>query len=525
MADFPPGYSNLHPLGSDELGTTYQARQDGPERGVALRILDLVLPSRPARRQLHSSCLAAISLNGHRGILDLHDAGFTPGNRPFIATGLPAGSLAGHLARHGPVPAEQAASLAAALAETLAAAHGQGVLHLDVRPENVVHTAAAPLLAYFGVSRAVATAGQAELPPGCLVHAAREMFGWDTPGPPADVYGLASTLYAALAGQAPYAAEARVGRAALYQRVLRGGPPPVPHPGVPPGLLTLIAAMMDPDPASRPALAEVAAGLGRFGAPGAGWAIFGGTRTAPAAAEPAEQVAASLPLPRHAAVTPLMSAGEPFPEPTPASQPAPPASAWERPTPTSPTPTSPTPTSPTPTSPTQPGFWTRMPTAATSPDPGPGSGMRNRHAGLILLLSAGVAALLTGFVWGMGTSPNPRPGPPIPTVRATSTAILMSPSQQAQYQVTRVRVTPRPGGARIRWSAPARTAGVTAFIVVAELTGRAEQEHTVGARRHGTVFAGLRAGRRYCFVIGTVVETASGQVGTATAPLACARIR
>ena len=505
MADFPPGYSDLHPLGSDELGTTYQARQDGPERGVALRILDLVLPGRPARRQVHSSCLAAISLNGHRGILDLHDAGFTPGNRPFLATGLPAGSLAGHLARHGPVPAEQAASLAAALAETLAAAHGQGVLHLDVRPENVVHTAAAPLLAYFGVSRAVATAGQAELPPGCLVHAAREMFGWDTPGPPADVYGLASTLYAALAGQAPYAAEARVGRAALYQRVLRGGPPPVPRPGVPPGLLTLIAAMMDPDPASRPALAEVAAGLGRFGAPDAAWAIFGGTRTAPAAAAQAEQVAASLPLPRHAAVTPLMSATSP--------------------TPTSPTPTSPTPTSPTPTSPTQPGFRTRMPTAATSPDPGPGSGRRNRHAGLILLLSAGAVALLAGFVWGMVTSPNPRPGPPIPTVRATSAAIPMSPSQQAQYQVTRVRVTPRPGGARIRWSAPARTAGVTAFIVVAELTGRAEQEHTVGARGHGTVFAGLRAGRRYCFVIGTVVETASGQAGTATAPLACARIR
>jgi serine/threonine-protein kinase PknK len=100
------------------------------------------------------------------------------------------------------------------------------------------------------------------------------MFGWDTPGPPADVYGLASTMYTALAGQAPYAAEARLGRGALYQRILRGAPPPIPRPGLPPGLLALIAAMMDPDPGGRPVLADVAAGLGRYGPAGVTPALF-----------------------------------------------------------------------------------------------------------------------------------------------------------------------------------------------------------------------------------------------------------
>ena len=62
---------------------------------------------------------------------------------------------------------------------------------------------------------------------------------------------------------------------------------------------------------------------------------------------------------------------------------------------------------------------------------------------------------------------------------------------------------------------------VVAFIVLAELGGRAQQEHTVGATGHRAVFAGLRPGHRYCFVVGTVVKSASGQQGTATAPAVC----
>jgi hypothetical protein len=86
-------------------------------------------------------------------------------------------------------------------------------------------------------------------------------------------------------------------------------------------------------------------------------------------------------------------------------------------------------------------------------------------------------------------------------------------------------VAPRPRGAVVRWSAPQHAAGVVAFIVLAELGGRAQQEHTVGPAGHRAVFAGLRAGRRYCFVVGTVVESAGGQAGTATAPDVCRVIR
>ena len=146
-----------------------------------------------------------------------------------------------------------------------------------------------------------------------------------------------------------------------------------------------------------------------------------------------------------------------------------------------------------------------------APDPVPGT----RRTWLALLLGAGAVALLAGLVWGIMTLTGAKPGDSSPA------AGPVLPGQQARYEVTRVRVAARPRGMRVRWNPPSRTVNVIAFIVVAELGGRAQQEHTVGPHGNSALFAGLRAGHRYCFMVGTVVESASGQQGTATAPPVC----
>ena len=150
----------------------------------------------------------------------------------------------------------------------------------------------------------------------------------------------------------------------------------------------------------------------------------------------------------------------------------------------------------------------------TAHEPLPGA----RRTWLALLLGAGAVALLAGLAWGIFTLTRAQPGDP----PAASPAL---PGQQARSQVTRVRVAARPRGMRVRWSAPSRTVDVIAFIVVAELGGRAQQEHTVGPAGSSALFAGLQAGRHYCFVVGTVVKAASGQQGTATAPAVCTLAR
>jgi hypothetical protein len=158
----------------------------------------------------------------------------------------------------------------------------------------------------------------------------------------------------------------------------------------------------------------------------------------------------------------------------------------------------------------------------SAPGPVPAAARRPWRTWLALLLGAGAAALLAGLGWRLATAAGPPPGPP-----AASTASPAQADLQARYQATGIRVTVRPhrAGVRVRWGPPTRTAGVVAFVVVAELGGRAQQEHTVGPAGHSAVFAGLRAGRRYCFVVGTVLRPPSGQAATATAPPVCRVIR
>jgi serine/threonine protein kinase len=496
VTDFPPGFDNQQPVATDELGTTYRARQLEPGRDVALRILSLALPVRPARRQFRSSCLAAVDMAGHPGVLALYAVDFTPGHHPYLVTEFPHGSLAQRLANHGSAPVGYAAGVGVALAQTLIAAHARGVLHQDVRPENVVHTeSAGPLLANFGVTRAVAAVGQAELPLECLVHAARELFGWETPGPAADVYGLGSTLYTMLAGQAAYAAEARLGRAALYQRVLRGGPPPIPRGDIPRTLLDLLSDMMTSDPASRPAMTTVVEALAAYAAeaPPAPVPASAGVTSAPSLP--------SAPAPRPPAPLPLV--------------PPPPASSRDAGTAEAGTAEAPSAVAQALNPPTP----RAQPPPVQPPSVQPPA--KRRYTGLVLLLSAGLVALLAGIVWGAVTAPRSQHRPPAPKITNTSAASPLPAAQQGAYRAGGVTVTTMGHGARVSWTAPRSSNGVAAFIVVAELADQAQQEHTVGARGRNAVFAGLQAGQRYCFVVGTLVESADGRANTAAASPVC----
>ena len=162
----------------------------------------------------------------------------------------------------------------------------------------------------------------------------------------------------------------------------------------------------------------------------------------------------------------------------------------------------------------------RPATPGTAPDPERATGNRPRRTWLVLLLGAGSVALTAGLVLGVVMRPWTSPASP-----GTSTAGPKPADRHAQFQVTRIRVTESPRGTRVQWSPPSRTAGVIAFIVIAELGGRAQQEQTVGPARHSAVFAGLRTGRRYCFVVGSVVQPGGGQAETATAPDVCKVIR
>lgn len=499
MSELPSGFDNARLLFSDALGAWYAA--DQAERGgerVAVRLLTLAVPNRAARRQFRSTCLAATALAGWPGVLALRAADFTDDHHPYLVTDIPAGTLAAGLA-DGPMPTEAAAGLGVRLATTLAAAHAAGVLHLDVRPANVVRCAqtSVPLLANFSVAHAVSAAGQAELPIECLLHAGRELFGWDTPGPPADVYGLASTLYTVLAGQAPYAGEARLGRAALYQRVLRGGPPPMARPGVPPQVTRLLAAMMDPNPANRPDLGQVSQTFANHADTArltVGWTM------PPASVQSVTSHAqkATVVMARPASSLERLA--------------APPA--VQKPTPSEPDPI---------TSPLT-GFTGAQSELATPLVPGPPSTPPpprggTRHVGLMLLIAAGVLALLAGYVWGIVTGSHPKPGP---SALATTSAGPISPAQLARYRATDVKVSARRTGILVTWSAPVAMTAVNAFLVIPKVPG--QQTQVLARTARSATFSGLPGGHKYCFVVGTLIQSTAGKASTAATKPACVRV-
>ena len=524
MTDFPPGFDDVRPLVADPIGRLYLASRDWVT--VAVRVLDVSVPGRAERRQFRSTCLAAPP--GQRGVLNLHEIDVTADHRPYLVTDPPTGMLAAQLAV-APLDWQQATGVAAALARTLAQAHQHGVVHLDVRPENVVQSGTGdPLLAWFGVTRAVAVAGQADLPLECLVHAGRELFGWDTPGPPADVYGLGSTIYAMLSGAAPYAGEARLGRAALYSRVLRGGPPPIARPGIPPGLVELIAAMMDPDPANRPGPADVAENLDRLDPEGG--VLWAHPALWPLPARAGAPLVVAAPLERSAAAaTPLelpAAAATPLKQPAAGAVATPPLTATLLAPVAAPvsTPVA-APVAAPGASP--PGAGMPVPAAAAS-DPlpptatlVPAGGRRGRHAGLLLLLGIALVALAAGLVWGAVTGPRPQHPRTTPTPVRTVSARPIPPSLLAAYRVSGVRLARKPGGVLVTWSVPATRAGVSAFLVAAESGGVVLSPRTVGPAIHSALFPGLRPGQRYCFVVSTIIETASRQTGTAASRPTC----
>jgi eukaryotic-like serine/threonine-protein kinase len=158
--------------------------------------------------------------------------------------------------RDGALSLEQILPLGLHVASALHYIAAEGMVHLDVKPENVV-MGAPPRLIDLSVTRSIAEAARLRKPVGTDAYMAPELCDASrgTVGPPADVFGLAATLHHAVAGERPFP---RRGEARFPQ--LERGPEPLPR-RVPDALAELLRAGLDPDPRTRPTAAELAAGL------------------------------------------------------------------------------------------------------------------------------------------------------------------------------------------------------------------------------------------------------------------------
>jgi len=220
-----PGYRDLAPLGTGGFSEVYRAYQDRFDRWVAVKVLTFALADDRAQRRFLRECQVAGRLSAHPNIVTVYDADLAPDGRPYISMELfERGSIGDRLRRSGRFEVADALRVAISLAGALESAHRAGVVHRDVKPGNVLLAAyGQPALTDFGLSvlaeRQELSVGIDALTP---YHAAPEVLERTSVGAPSDVYSLASTTYAMLAGRAPHqSVEGPDSMAALLLRILQ----------------------------------------------------------------------------------------------------------------------------------------------------------------------------------------------------------------------------------------------------------------------------------------------------------------
>jgi len=268
-------------LGRGGMGIVYQAVDLELGREVALKFL--ISPRARAGRdeiRFRREAQAAAALD-HPNIGTVYEIGEHEG-RLFIAMAFYDGeTLASRLDRQPGhrLPAGEAAAIIGQLASALAAAHQAGVVHRDLKPDNVMLLRDGRVkLLDFGLARWAESASVTEkgFAVGTAAYMAPEQFRGEPSGPAADLWALGVILYQMLAGQCPFGGE----RKGMVHAVLHEDPAPLQEirPDAPPALAGIAGRCLAKEPRQRYAdakevLAELAAaGLWESGSSGSSMA-------------------------------------------------------------------------------------------------------------------------------------------------------------------------------------------------------------------------------------------------------------
>lgn len=220
-------------------------------RPVAIKLLYPGADARPdSRLRFEAEARAAAQLTG-RHVVVVYDVGEHDGLPFIVMERLPGVSLADHIER-GPLPPPFVHAVLDGVLEALAEAHNVGILHRDVKPGNILFTAAGePKLADFGIAK---TSGAAYTRAGEIIGSMAYLSPERLASKPAtvadDLYAVGVVGYEALAGRRPFPQE-ELG--ALAHAILHESPTPLGalRPDVPPLLASAIERAMARDPAWR----------------------------------------------------------------------------------------------------------------------------------------------------------------------------------------------------------------------------------------------------------------------------------
>lgn len=246
-------YELLGRLGTGGAATVYRARDVRLDRTVAVKVLHEQLASDPDfLARLQREARVAASLN-HPNVVDVYDYGAEGDTAYIVMPFVGGGSLKERILAQGRLTATEATDIARQVLSALAAAHANGLVHRDVKPQNVLLTTDGIVkLADFGI---VHMPAQAELTQqgttiGTAAYIAPEQATGGAVGPQADIYAVGLLLYEMLVGRPPF-----VGGSPMEVAYRQVNEMPVPPrqlvPTVPPRLDAAIMRALSKDPGAR----------------------------------------------------------------------------------------------------------------------------------------------------------------------------------------------------------------------------------------------------------------------------------
>lgn len=241
-------------LGAGGMAVVYLARDVQRDRPVALKVLRPGLGLAAGAERFHREIRLAARLV-HPHILPLLDSGEAGGRLWYTMPYIEGESLRARMDREKLLPVDEAIRISCEVAEALGCAHAQGILHRDIKPENILLSGGQPLVADFGIARAIGSKDERITGTGIAIGTPAYMSPEQASGEAdldarSDLYALACVTYEMLAGEPPF-----VGPTAqvMIARRLSQPPPSVRtiRPQVPEALDAVLHRALAPIPADR----------------------------------------------------------------------------------------------------------------------------------------------------------------------------------------------------------------------------------------------------------------------------------
>ncbi|HTA44561.1 MAG TPA: protein kinase [Bryobacteraceae bacterium] len=240
-------------IGAGGMGMVFRALDTRLQRPVAIKVLSDDLADAAAHRRFQREAQAASSLN-HPHILTVYDAGEFEGRQYLVTEFISGGTLLDWVRRE-PRSWEEITELLAGVADALATSHDAGILHRDIKPDNILITPSGyAKLVDFGLAKledsqakTLTALTAARTIVGTIAYMSPEQASGKALDARSDMFSFAVVLYEMLAGHRPF--EAR-GNLELIQRVIEATPAPL-DASIPEPLRALVMKALEKNPADR----------------------------------------------------------------------------------------------------------------------------------------------------------------------------------------------------------------------------------------------------------------------------------